>query len=72
MGIEIIAIIAILFLLAVVFIAFTMLKKTIKMAIRMIIVAIVLFVTIIGSIALWVFFSGNETTPNRPNATKQK
>jgi hypothetical protein len=41
---------------AVAFIAFKMLKKTVKMAVRMIIVAIILLVAIIGGTAL-LFFS---------------
>ena len=50
---EIAAVIFFLIMLAVAFIAFRILKKTIKMAIRALIVLIILTVAIVGSVALW-------------------
>jgi hypothetical protein len=48
--------------------AFIMLRKTIKMAIRMVIVAAVLLIAVFGSIALYLFLQpSTQTRPNRPN-----
>jgi hypothetical protein len=46
---------------AVAFFAFKMLKRTVKMAFRMVIVAVILAVAVAGSVALWAF-----STPKRP------
>lgn len=50
---EITAIIFILIMLAIAYIAFRVLKKTLKMAFRAIIVLVILGIAIIGGLALW-------------------
>ena len=57
--------------------AFIMLRKTIKMAIRMVIVAAVLLIAVFGSIALWLFLqpsssSRSQPTPNRPPVNRPR
>ena len=56
-----------LIFLAVAFIAFKMLKKTVKMAFRIAIVAIILAVAVAGSIALWAV---GTPKPIRPTPTR--
>lgn len=53
------------------FIAFKMLAKTVKMAFRMLIVAIILVIALVGGIALLMFGSGSKDTP-KPAATKPR
>ena len=55
-----------LVLIAAAVIAFKMLKRTLKMAVRMTIVGIIVLVAIIGSIALMVGVSFSTYKPNRP------
>ena len=51
---------------------FVMLRKTIKMAIRMAVVAAILIIAVFGSIALWLFLQPSSPRPNRPlSPTKQ-
>ena len=50
---EIAAVIFILIMLAVAYIAFRILKKTVKMAFRAIIVLVILAVAVVGGLALW-------------------
>lgn len=45
--------------------AFVMLKKTIKMAVRLLIVGLILVIAVCGSIALWLFLQSSPS-PNRP------
>lgn len=54
------------------FIAFKMLKRTVKMAVRMTIVAVILLVALIGGVALIWFTSGSGSAPTRrvPPPTK--
>lgn len=52
-----------LVLLAVAFIAYKLLKKTVKMAFRMVIVAVILAIAVAGSVALWAFGTGNPARP---------
>ncbi len=59
-----------LIFLAVAFVAFKALKKTVKMAFRMVIVGIILAVAVAGSIALWAF--SGKTNPDRPRSTRSK
>ena len=72
-GIIGIAAAAIFFLvfLAVAFIAFKMLKKSVKMAFRVVIVTVILAVAIAGSIALWAM-SGSKTTRPQPHTTQTR
>jgi hypothetical protein len=44
--------------------AFIMLRKTIKMAVRMVVVAAILLIAVFGSIALWLFLQPSR--PERP------
>ena len=46
--------------------AFAMLRKTVKMAFRMIIVAVVLIVAIIGGTALYLFLKPASQSSDRP------
>lgn len=48
---------------AVAFIAFKMLKRTMKMAFRVVLVVLILGIAAAGSIALWAL-SGSSTTPS--------
>lgn len=53
------------------FIAYKMLRKTVKMAVRMMIVAAILIVALIGSIAFLMFSYGSKTdTPTKPATTR--
>lgn len=79
-GIGLIGGVAFFLVLAVIaFIAFLMLKKTLKMAFRIAIVGIILVIAIAGSIAIFVFGIGLDGgggnrpgPPNRPKATQPK
>ena len=50
--------------LVVAFIAFKLLKRTVKMAFRLVIVAVILAVAVAGSVALWAF--GTAKSPRPP------
>lgn len=56
---------------AVAFIAFKMLKRTVKMAFRVFVVVLILGIAAAGSIALWALSSGSSSvsTP-RPSRTR--
>ncbi len=70
-GIGVFSLIAVIILLTLGFIGFIMIRKTIKMAIRMAIVAVVLIVALVGSVAFYMLSSSNQgTTKSRPNAVK--
>ncbi len=60
-----------LILAVVAFIAFKMLAKTVKMAFRMVIVAVILLIALVGGVALLMFGSGGKE-PAKPAATKPK
>lgn len=56
---------------AVAFITYRMLKKTVKMAVRMTIVVAILLIALVGSIAFLMFSgSGKNPTP-KPASTRQ-
>lgn len=57
--------------LAVAFIAFKMLKKSVKMAFRIVIVAVILTVAVAGSIALWAV-SGSKSARPQPRSTQAR
>lgn len=59
-----------LVLAAVAFVAFKMLKRTVKMAVRMTIVIAILVVALIGSIALLYYSSGGGGSKPTPTRTK--
>ena len=74
-GIGIFAGVAFFLVLGVVaFIAFKMLKKTVKMAFRMAIVAIILVIAVAGSVAFWWLGSSRPArpTPPRPGPAQPK
>ncbi len=67
--------IAFFFIFAVIaFVAYKLLKKTVKMAVRMAVVIVILAIAFIGSIAfLWFGSGGGGGTPTgRPTPTTQK
>ena len=68
------AVVAISFFLlfaATAYIAFKALKKTAKMAVRMIVVVIILAIAVVGSTALWYF--GSDGTPKlKPPANRRR
>ncbi len=66
---EIVAIIFILVMLAIAYIAFRLLKKALKMAFRTIIVLVILGVAIIGGIALWNM-DGDDSNSKPPIKTR--
>jgi hypothetical protein len=56
-------------------IAFFTIRKTVKMALRMMIVAAILLIAFVGSLALWYGIGGSpspRSTPNRPPAKSSK
>jgi thiol:disulfide interchange protein len=52
-------------------IAFKALKKTAKMAIRMVIVVVILAVAVVGSLSLW-YFSSDATPKLKPPAERRR
>lgn len=48
---------------AVAFIAFKMLKRTVKMAVRVVVVVLILGIAALGSIAFWALGSGSSSGP---------
>lgn len=70
---SIIAAMFFLILAAVAVFTFIMIRKTVKMAIRLIIVGLILLVALVGSVALWFTMSGSsggKSVPPRPSANK--
>lgn len=57
--------------LAAAFFAFTLLRKTVKMAIRMVIVGVILLIAVVGSVSFWWFSSGSTSKP-RPSPTRPR
>jgi hypothetical protein len=71
-GVGAIAIGAFLLIFVVVaYIAFRMLKKSVKMAFRLAIVAVILGVAVAGSVALWALGTGSSET-QRPRTTRSR
>ena len=73
--IELVPVFGVVFFLifaAVAFIAYKMLKKTVKMAVRMTIVVAILLIALVGSIALLLFSSSGTKTTNRSTPTNQR
>lgn len=60
-----------LIFLAAAFIAFKMLKRSVKMAFRLAIVAVILVIAVSGSIALWALGT-SKTQPSRPARTSSR
>jgi apolipoprotein N-acyltransferase len=59
-------------LAAAAYIVFRLLKKTVKLAFRMAIVAVILLIAIVGSISFWWLGSSKPTRPERPRPTQPK
>jgi len=57
---------------AIAFIAYKMLRKTVKMAVRMAVVVAILAIAFVGSIALLWFSTSTVKRPERPTPTTQK
>lgn len=57
---------------AIAYITFRLLKKTVKMAFRLMIVAVILLIAIVGSISFYWLGSGKPTRAERPGTTKSK
>lgn len=66
---EIAAVVFVVFLLAVAFLTFFVLKRALKMAIRAAIVGIIILVAIIGGASLWYF--GSDSGAKKPAAVKK-
>ena len=63
---EIAAIVFVLVMLATAYIAFRILKKTVKMAMRAIVVLVILAIALVGGLALWNSdFISQKTFSNR-------
>jgi hypothetical protein len=56
---------------AVAYVAFRMLKRTVKMAVRMTIVALILLIAALGTIFIW-YGSGSRGRPVRPPANRTR
>lgn len=70
-GIAVFAVVALVFIaIAAAFFSYVMLRKTVKMAIRMIIVGIILIVALVGSVAFLWFGSGDSPRPRSTPATR--
>jgi len=53
------------------YIAFKALKKTAKMAIRMVIVTVILLIAVVGSVSLW-YFSSDATPRLKPPVNRKR
>ena len=53
------------------YVAFKALAKTVKMALRMLIVAIILVIAVVGSISLW-YFSSDATPKLKPPVNRKR
>lgn len=60
-----------LILVGAAYVAFKALKKTAKMAVRMMIVMVILAVAVVGSLSLW-YFSGEGTQKQKPPAERRR
>ncbi|MBA2735158.1 MAG: hypothetical protein H0U50_00075 [Pyrinomonadaceae bacterium] len=54
------------------FFAFVMLRKTVKMAIRLIIVGVVLLIAIVGSVSFLWFSSGSNDNSTKPRPANSR
>lgn len=53
------------------YVAFRILKKTAKMAVRMLVVALILLIAVVGSVSFW-WFSSSGTPKLKPPATRAR
>lgn len=69
-GVGIIAAVGFFLIVAVVaYVTFRILKRTVKLAMRMMIVAIILLIAAAGTVFIW-WGSGNSGRPSRPSANR--
>ena len=68
---AIVAIAFFLLLAGTAYVAFKALKKTAKMAVRMIVVVIILAIAVVGSTALW-YFSSDASPKLKPPANRKR
>ena len=61
------AVVFFLIFAAIAAVAFFMIRKTVKMAIRMVVVALIFLIAVIGSIALWYGIGSSPSPRPRPN-----
>jgi hypothetical protein len=55
------------------FFAFVMLRKTVKMAFRILILGVILLIAVVGSASfLWFSSSGGDSSKPRPNNTRSR
>ncbi|HEX8638564.1 MAG TPA: hypothetical protein VF692_10915 [Pyrinomonadaceae bacterium] len=52
--------------LAAAFVSFVMLRKTLKMAMRLVIVAVLALLALVGGVSFWWFSSGDDAAKPRP------
>lgn len=72
-GIAVFAGVAFFFIFAVIaFIAFKMLKKTVKMAVRVAVVAIIITIAVAGSVFFFVVGTSKPVRPPRPVPTANR
>ncbi len=57
-------------LAAVAFIAYKMMRKTVKMAVRMTIVVVILLIALVGSVAFLMFAGSGKSSPTKPAPTR--
>ena len=66
------AVVFFLIFLAVAFVAFKMLKRSLKMAFRVAIVVVILTIAVAGSLALWAFSSSSKAPRPQPRPTQPR
>ncbi len=72
-GIGVFLTVAFLFVvLAVAFVVFKFLKKSVKMGIRLLIVAVVLAIAVAGSLSVWWLTTSKPTRPGPPRTSQSK
>jgi hypothetical protein len=62
---ETTAVSSVIFLIVIAAVAFFVLKRVVKMAIRATIVALILLIAIVGGVSLWMFGGADKTSDNR-------
>jgi hypothetical protein len=58
--------------LAAAFFSFVMLRKTLKMAMRLVIVAVLALIALVGGVSFWWFSSGDDSTKPRPANSRSR
>ena len=72
-GIGVIAgVVFLLICLAAAYIAFRLLKKSVKMAFRLVIVGVIILIAIAGSVSFWWLGTGSSPRPGPPRAVQPK